>query len=109
MPVAAKLLQGGYIQWRAFFHKTTQPFDHTVLQGSMKNYVLDLFYNKAYDCQTWQSDDLIWKASTYKGTQTFEHVIVWGQVKFETFTPLPQCLWPPNLTRLLNSVRSFPP
>ena len=66
MPVAAKLLQGGYIQWRAFFHKITQPFDHTVLQGSIKNYVLDLFYNKAYDCQTWQSDDLIWKVSTYK-------------------------------------------
>ena len=38
--------------------------------------LLYLYYNKAYDHQTLQNDDLLWEAITHKITEPFEHVVM---------------------------------
>ena len=68
-----------------------------------------IHYHNVCSYQTWQCEDTHWGVSLHKIMQPLDQVILQGHVKYYYISVLLQCLWPPNLSGLLHSMRSFPP
>ena len=72
-------------------------WSHDLARSRGKLKILHIGYKNTCDNQTWQ-DDLPWVGPTHKVTCPFSHVVFWDHVtKKLVLSPLPQCLWPPNL------------
>ena len=70
-------LAGRDLPWGAPNHKVTQRSDHVVLQSqetSENRY--KIYYQSAYDHQTWQDGNLSSRAPNHKVTWPFDHVVL---------------------------------
>ena len=73
--------------------------------------LLYLHYHNVYDYQTWHLVAHLdrWRALTFKVTSPFNHMSCEIKWQIKNISPLPHCLWPPNLTEwwIAMSMRSY--
>ena len=99
--------QDGNLLWWSSTSKVIWPFDLAISLDKLKP--LYLHYRSAYGQQTWQDGNLPWWALASNVAWLF--LITWSceiiwQFKI-IISPLPQCLWPPNLANCKLTMRGF--
>ena len=103
-------LTGWVLTMRSFFPLTHMTLWSRGLASLREIFdLLYLYYNKAYGHQTWQ----VYLSMGILHPQILHTLWTLGHAracnKLKTLHPPPQCLWPPNLAGLLDSMRSIPP